>query len=455
MMARSVKIQLIAFILLSVTAFSLIAFVYVRIPSLLGMGRIEVTARFGKSGGLYPNANVTYRGVTVGKVTDVRLAPTGVDAVMSIDEDHLPPKSSRAEVHSVSAIGEQFVDLLPGSGNSDPLGDGDRIAEKYTSTPEPIAGVLDNTKNLLDSVNPGQLQTVLDEGSQAFRNLGPSLGQLVDNTNKLVDTANANYGSTEKLINDGGPVLDAQLASSPAIHDWARQLNGFSSQLKSSDGDLRALLRNGGSAAGRAQDLLSQLSPTAPTLLSNADVLAKLSKDYHAPIEEVLVALPMYESILQTVSAHGDLNLNLTTQVNAPNCSTGWVPPGAPGGPRNSNDISDEPLPSGNHCKLPQNNPIQPRSQRQLPCFEPGSPPGRRAATIYECRGKGYRPEGEGSRVVPGVGEIPGTGLELPDPPPLPNPLSTIGAPDSSPSPRSEDLTWQNLLLGKTGVQAN
>ena len=45
--------------------------------------------------------------------TDVRLTPAGVAVDMSIDGNEKIATNSKAEIHSVSAVGEQFVDFVP------------------------------------------------------------------------------------------------------------------------------------------------------------------------------------------------------------------------------------------------------------------------------------------------------------------------------------------------------
>ena len=86
---------------------------YLRVPTLVGIGQYELTADLPASGGLYATANVTYRGITIGKVTDVEPTPNGRQG----DDEHRPTISrsrldSSANVHSVSAVGEQYLDLV-------------------------------------------------------------------------------------------------------------------------------------------------------------------------------------------------------------------------------------------------------------------------------------------------------------------------------------------------------
>ena len=62
--------------ILTVVALSVLGVYYLQIPTLVGIGRYTLKADLPASGGLYPTANVTYRGITIGKVTDVEPTPS-------------------------------------------------------------------------------------------------------------------------------------------------------------------------------------------------------------------------------------------------------------------------------------------------------------------------------------------------------------------------------------------
>ena len=86
MLTRFVRVQLVIFTILSIVGVSTMVFRYIQAPTLLGLGRITVTLELPASGGLYRFSNVTYRGVQVGKVTDIK-AVNGkrVQARLSLD----------------------------------------------------------------------------------------------------------------------------------------------------------------------------------------------------------------------------------------------------------------------------------------------------------------------------------------------------------------------------------
>lgn len=125
--------QLAVFAVISVIGGSIMGFGYMRLPELLfGVGHYRVTVELTNAAGLYPTGNVTYRGVEVGRIKNVTLTPRGVAAVLALDSAVPIPKDLDAHVHSESAIGEQYVELVPRSGDGPALRNGDVIAADRT-----------------------------------------------------------------------------------------------------------------------------------------------------------------------------------------------------------------------------------------------------------------------------------------------------------------------------------
>jgi len=134
-LSRRIKIQFAIFLVVALVAALIMIFGYIKLPSqLFGVGRYTVTVELPRAGGLYPTGNVTYRGTEVGRITDVQLTDSGVAAQLSLNRDIPIPSDLTAEVHSQSAIGEQYIALLPQNGTSPPLKDGDVVPVSRTST---------------------------------------------------------------------------------------------------------------------------------------------------------------------------------------------------------------------------------------------------------------------------------------------------------------------------------
>src|ERR1700755_2927942 len=115
MIDKLTKIQLGIFAVITAITLTVMAIFYLRLPATFGLNTYGVSADFVAGGGLYKNANVTYRGVAVGRVESVGLNPDGVTAEMRLNSGTPIPSNVTATVKSVSAVGEQYIDLMPPS----------------------------------------------------------------------------------------------------------------------------------------------------------------------------------------------------------------------------------------------------------------------------------------------------------------------------------------------------
>src|SRR5581483_4531830 len=110
MLSKHIKIQLVAFVVLALTVIGILVIGYMRVPAQwLGVGRYTIRVELPESGNLYKGSSVTYRGTEVGRVQAVHLTKTGVEAELSLTSHIAIPSDLDAQVHSQTAIGEQYV----------------------------------------------------------------------------------------------------------------------------------------------------------------------------------------------------------------------------------------------------------------------------------------------------------------------------------------------------------
>src|ERR1700692_4535264 len=122
---RRAQIQLAVFSVIALVALAVMSLHFVKLPAMLfGVGRYTVKVELPETGGLYSTGNVSYRGTEVGQVQSVRLTDSGVEAVLSLKSGIDIPSDLKAEVHSQSAIGETYVELLPRTDSAPPLKNG-------------------------------------------------------------------------------------------------------------------------------------------------------------------------------------------------------------------------------------------------------------------------------------------------------------------------------------------
>ena len=382
-LTRLARIQLIIFAIITVVCVGAITLFYLKVPEKLGFGANRVTAEFVASGGLYPAANVTYRGVTVGRVESVSLTEDGVAAHMRLDSGPKIPANVTATVKSVSAIGEQYIDLVPPDEPSQALlDDGSHIDRQNTAIGQDIAGLLTDANQLVSSIGDTKLQELLHETFRAFNGSGPELARLIESARLFVDQANADWPQTERLIDQADPFLDALVRSGDDIQALSGGLARFTTELRQADPQVRSLLQTAPGATENINTTFSGIRPSFPMLAANLANLGRVGVIYHKSIEQALVIFPALFAALLTVAGGvpadegGKLDFKIDLG-DPPPCTTGFLPTPFIRSPA---DTTLRDLPNDMYCKVRAE-----RSQRgprrpQLPVY--GVP---RQAGAHHC----------------------------------------------------------------------
>ena len=399
-----IRIQLAIFLALMLVALSVLGVYYLQLPTLAGVGQYKLYADLPASGGLYSTANVTYRGIQIGKVTDVQPTERGARATMSIGDQFKIPVNASANVHSVSAIGEQYLDL-ESTGNGDRyLSDGQTITTG--TVPDEVGPALDAANRGLAVLPKDKIDSLLTEAAQSVGGLGPALQRLVDSTTAIASDFRDNLGPVNDVVAHSAPILDSQANSGDAIGRWAANLNVIGAQAAEQDAALRSGIEQAAPTADQLNSVFSGVQDSLPQTLANLEIVIDMLKRYHKGVEQALVYFPEEGSQLEAGSIFpGEALLHFAlgpifAGIGASLLLPGIVPPGAGtdlGLPppcltgflpasewRAPADTSTAPLPSGTYCKIPkdyQGNVV--RGARNYPCADV---PGKRAATPRECR---------------------------------------------------------------------
>jgi phospholipid/cholesterol/gamma-HCH transport system substrate-binding protein len=483
---RRMKVQLAIFSVIALVAMALMAFHFMKLPAqVFGVGRYTVRLELPETGGLYNTGNVTYRGTEVGRVQSVQLTDGGVEALLSLKSGIDIPSDLKAEVHSQTAIGEQFVELLPRNGTSAPLKNGDVIPVADTTVPPDINSVLDTLNTGLKAVPRDNLKTVIDESYTAVGGLGPELSRLVKGSSELAIEARKNLDPLIALIEQSKPVLDSQTNTSDAIQAWASNLASVTSQLRNHDADVAGVIDKGGPAAGEVRQLVERLQPTLPILLANLVSIGQVGLTYQNDIEQLLVLLPQSVSYGQagivanvnTKQAYKGQYLSFNLNLNLPPpCTTGFLPAQQQRIPT-FEDYPDR-APGDLYCRTPQDSLWNVRGAKNIPCE---TVPGKRAPTVKMCEsdeqyvplndGNNWKgdpnatlsgqdipqlPPGTPPAAPPGPAPPPSAG---PGPPPIAaaeydpatgkyvGPDGKLYTQSDLADPAPEEKTWQTMLL--------
>ncbi len=336
MIGRSTKVKLLAFAPVAVLSMAYLGFNYAGLDRLLLGSGYEVAADFEDSGGIFVNAEVTYRGVAVGRVTDMDVVDEGVRVTMTIDPGADPiPVETEAAVATRSAVGEQYVVLRPTAEGEPYLGEGDVIPVERTSIPVPVEQMLLNLDQFVTSIDQENMRIVVDELGRAFAGAGDDLGRLIDNGDLLLARATESLPETLRLITDGQTVLDTQRDSRSAIRSWAADLRLLSDTLVEMDPDLRSILQTSPDAAAAIETLIEEGGPGLAGLVRNLDILnTEVQIPRLEATEQLLITYPDvvtggFTVVRREADQNGNVKLyshfGLVLESNAPPCESGYV----------------------------------------------------------------------------------------------------------------------------------
>lgn len=366
---RGVKIQLLIFAVITVLT---MAYTAVNIIG-LGQGVLDLRYRvyldMADSGGIFSNAEVTYRGVSVGRVGPLHLTASGVRVELRINRDKkVPANGVQAYVLNRSGVGEQYVDLRP-AGNGPSLKNGDVIPRSRTHVPVQTYELLHNVDALLRTVDPKDLGTVIDELDKGLSGTGPDLQALLDSNKKILAALRDSYPDTIALLNNGRTVLDTQVDQASIFRQFSHDLASLTAELKNDDPTVRKLLSTTPGTLDQGNDLFDRLEPMLPTLLANGSVIGQVLTSRTNQLRTMLIAYPLIAGGAFTV-APGDGTVHFGIELNLnkpPVCTKGYEGTKV----RYPQDTRPATINKNAMCKAPKNAGTAVRGARNAPRPDP------------------------------------------------------------------------------------
>ncbi|MBE9373807.1 MCE family protein [Saccharopolyspora sp. HNM0983] len=366
MITRWMRLQLVLFVVIAATGVVYVGGNYAGLDRLFGGNGYSIVVPLPESGGIFPNAEVTYRGVAVGRVQDIQLTETGVRAQVRIEDSAPPiPAATDVVVANRSAIGEQFLDLEPRDGGPPYLADGAELRHHQPRLPPPPEQLLTSLDGLASSIPQDSLRTVLDEGDAAFRGVGPHLQTMLDSAHSLTQEATDNLPQTKSLLAQGRTVLETQQQDADQIRRFSSSVNEVAGELSDSDPAVRGLLAQAPETAEHVDQLLHNSGSELGVLTANLLTTTQITSSRTDAIEQMLVELPVMTAFTPGMTddedtGHQAFVFNYGDPVS---CTEGYE--GTPRRP--ANDLTPAPTNFDAHCAEPPDSETGVRGSQNAP----------------------------------------------------------------------------------------
>ncbi len=318
------RVRVLAFLVIASIGTTVVGIQYVGLDRYLWNRPIEVRATASHAGGIFPNAEVTYRGVAVGRVSGVEIEQNGVSIVMALDPDSDVPRDDvRAVVENRSAIGEQYIDLQPERSGEPYLADGDVIGPERTEIPPRLENVLLSVQELVESVDQGALRTVASELGDGFGGLGPELATIVDETDTLVQDLTVALPDTRDVLRDGRTVLATQRDTSRDLQEWSRDLDLITGDVASADSSVRSLINETSKTVPDVVDFVKENDQQLPLLIQDLLTIGDIVRARLDGVRVFLVAFPrLIQDTFNVVQGDGYVHFNVALDYSSGVCTS-------------------------------------------------------------------------------------------------------------------------------------
>jgi virulence factor Mce-like protein len=227
-----------------------------------------------ESGGLLTNQDVTLRGVPIGRVEALDLAPTGVNATVKLDSSFKIPVSTGVRVSGLSAAGEQYIDF-DGDGTGPYLQDGSVIKIGTATVPVTLAELLANADGTLKQVDVEKLEVIKKELS--LSDAGPDkLAAIIDGGTFLLGTLDSVLPETTSLLRTSRVVLTLAADKNAGIAVASENLSATLTGIDKMRAGFRRLTEQTPGTLAQVDNLFADNSDTMVQLLGSLTTTSQL-----------------------------------------------------------------------------------------------------------------------------------------------------------------------------------
>ena len=323
MISWRIKVNLVAFLLIS------LGLVYAMATQVLTIlqPRYSVYAMFPDAGGVFTNQEVTYRGITVGQVGEMKVVEDGVSIELKIEEKYneIPKENVEARVMFKSAVGEQFVDILPATDGEPFLADGDEIPMEQNSIPVSTQELLSTLEAVLRGVPPESLKGAVDALGVGLTGHGPDIATIIESMAELAELFAERAPEVQSILRNGTEVGEAFVDSGDDFRRAIQQLVAVSEELSQDRGDLQRLLENTNITSEEVTRLLTEYDANIDRFLPDLAAVNALQAEHAGDLHDLFRFLPSgLGNIAKSFETKtGMIRFGLVTDTENPGCSYG------------------------------------------------------------------------------------------------------------------------------------
>ncbi|MEU4314033.1 MlaD family protein [Nocardia sp. NPDC024068] len=285
----------------------------------------RVTVELPGSGGLLTGNDVTFRGTRIGRVADVRVSETGIEAVAEIDSATEIPAGGTVVVGRLSAVGEQYLDFRPDADTGPYLRDGDRVDIARTRIPVTVQSLLSNMSAMISGLNPERLTVIVDELDKALAGGPDRLRNMISGISRAMAGLEGLLPQTEQLIENLSVIADTTQYAQPDLSTLTGSAGALFQQLTAADAEVRRLLDLAPGQLATLGGFITETQDPITNLVTNFVAITRAAKLRQPAIAALFPALRAGSAALN-VPVHDGMFHTLVDIWPRPTCEYNTIP---------------------------------------------------------------------------------------------------------------------------------
>ena len=285
--------------------------------------KYSIYATFADTGGVFSGQEVTYRGVTVGRVGDLRVVRDGVLIELVVEETYnrIPKEGTIARVMFKSAVGEQFVDLLPDHVGAPFFASGDTIPIERTSIPIQIEDLLRELDAVLRSIDPQALGSLINELGAGLSGHGEDLKNIILALDTFAQVGADRRDELAGLIGDGADIQDSFNSTREDFVRAQEAARAVLATLVARKGDVQRTLEATRDLGTEIIALLDHRKQELNQILADLGDVVRISHAHQGDLDKTLTYLGPF--LADAVAAYDApyFVFNLLSNDEAPSCT--------------------------------------------------------------------------------------------------------------------------------------
>jgi phospholipid/cholesterol/gamma-HCH transport system substrate-binding protein len=274
--------------ILIVVALVVAVFSYDKIPFI--NGKSSYTAYFTEAGGIKSGSDVRVSGLSVGRVSSVKLDGTKVKVSFTVDDDVALGDRTEASIKTETVLGTKMLEITP-------RGDGKlsgAIPVERTRSPYDLPTALGDLTSTISALDTTKLSSALTTLADTFKDTPPDLKVALEGVAQFSSTLDDRDAKLRNLLGNANKVTAVLAKRSDQIAGLIVNANALLAELLTQRNSVDALMINLGAAARQisavVNDNRTQLKPALDKLNGVLSILDNRKQE----LQRTLYLLPKY-----------------------------------------------------------------------------------------------------------------------------------------------------------------